>query len=266
MTDYKVRLDIFEGPLDLLIYLIQKNELDIHDIPIGFITEQYLAYIEMMETLNLDIAGEFLVYASMLMRIKSKMLLPKDEQAGGEVLAEEDPRDELVRKLIEYMRFKDAAQQLRGLEEIRSASFMRFPGEPDFDLTDTPFLDVPLFDLISAFNRVLKEMPQEVFHQVIRDEFTVAEKVHEILRQVSVVDTLRFASLFGKARNKMEAITIFLALLELIRLKEICIAQDESFGDIEIKKNVDRESRAMAKEPAAPESDAPVKSEGEAGG
>ena len=137
--DYRIKLDIFEGPLDLLLYLIQKNELDVHDIPITLITEQYLEYLNLMQIMNLDFAGEFLVMSSMLMRIKSKMLLPADE-TEPEVQDEEDPREELVQKLLEYMRFKQAATQLREKEELRSDMFGRYPQEIEVEAEDFLFV------------------------------------------------------------------------------------------------------------------------------
>lgn len=258
---YKVRLQIFEGPLDLLLYLIQKNELDIHDIPITLVTEQYLQYLNLMQSLNLDVAGEFLVMASMLMRIKSKMLLPPDEAPPEAPAEEEDPRAELVQKLLEYMRYKDAAQELRKMETSRMDSFARTAPELEIDAADSPFLDGSLFDLITAFGKVLKLMPKEVFHQVIKDEFTVAEKVTEILGVLNGDgQRVRFTQLFRKAANRLEAITVFLALLELIRLKEVSFMQDRLFDDIQIIRTPNRrqeESEAAA----APAADA---TEGEA--
>ena len=236
--DYKVRLDIFEGPLDLLLYLIKKNELDIHDIPINTITEQYLEYLNLMQLLDLDIAGEFLVMAATLMHIKSRMLLPPEALPALEE-EEMDPRAELVQRLVEYKRFKDAASNLQRMEGERSLSFTRYPAPVEIDGGDSPFLEASLFDLISAFSKVLKNMPKDVFHRVIKDEFTVAEKVHQIFHLLVESETLLFSSLFGKSRNRLEAITIFLAVLELIRLKEIRIVQNRLFDDIEIRRNTE---------------------------
>lgn len=244
--NYKVRLDIFEGPLDLLLYLIQKNELDIHDIPITLVTEQYLEHLNLMQSLNLDVAGEFLVMASMLMRIKSKMLLPPDE-VPPEAPVEEDPREELVRKLLEYMRYKEAAQDLRKMETSRMDSFSRFAPEIEIDVSDSPFLEGTLFDLITAFGKVLQHMPKDVFHQIIKDEFTVSEKVQEILGSLGEEGSrVRFTQLFRKTTNRFEAITIFLALLELIRLKEVSFVQNQLFDDIEIIRSTSRRLEAEA--------------------
>lgn len=169
-------MDVFEGPLDLLLYLIQKEEINIYDIPITRITEQYLEYLNLMNLLDLDVAGEFLVIAATLMQIKSKMLLPPDPEAETEESA--DPRAELVRRLLEYKSFKEAANRLRGYEEKRSEVFTRFAGAPELEGADSPFLEVTLFDLISAFSKVLKDLPKQAVHEVMKDEFTVAEKVH----------------------------------------------------------------------------------------
>ena len=255
--DYKVRLDIFEGPLDLLLYLIKKDELDIQNIPIMTITDQYLEYLNLMQLLDLDIAGEFLVMAATLMHIKSKMLLPPDENP---VLEEEemDPRAELIQRLLEYKRFKEAAANLQGMEQERSRFFTRYPAPVEMDAGDSPFLEASLFDLISAFSKVLKGMPKDVFHKVIKDEFTVAEKVHEIFHRLVQSKTLFFSHLFKESKNRFEAITIFLAVLELIRLKEVIIVQNVLFEDIEIRRNTDKievkpsfsENRGA---PAAPE-------------
>ena len=235
---YKVKLDVFEGPLDLLLYLIKKSELDIHDIPINLITEQYLEYLNLMQLLDLDLAGEFLVMATTLMHIKSRMLLPPEEQTPEEE-PEEDPREELVRRLLEYKCFKEAATTFQRLEEERTAFFTRSPLVPEIDADDSPFYEASLFDLIAAFSRVLKELPRDLFHEIVRDEFTVAEKVHELFHLLLRRQKIFFSEIFKRSVNRFEAITTFLALLELIRLKEVIIRQTGLFGDIEIRRNVD---------------------------
>ena len=232
MNDYKVRLDVFEGPLDLLLYLIKQEELNIYDIPIMKITRQYLDYLNLMEDLNLDIAGEFLVMAATLMQIKSRMLLPPDP-AGLETL-EEDPRAELVRRLLEYKAFKEAAERFRHIEAEQSGQLGRFGSEPQFPNDDLSFCDVSLFDLLSAFSRVLKAIPDETPHEVMKDEYTVADKIYDITERLKREPRITFSRLFRQAKNKLEAITIFLALLELVRQKEALIQQDRHFGEIEI--------------------------------
>ena len=233
---YKIHLDVFEGPLDLLLYLIKKEELDIYDIPITRITEQYLETLNLTELLDLDIAGEFLVMAATLMQIKSRMLLPPDP--AGETPEEADPRAELVRRLLEYKAFKEAADKLRDFEGKRGEIFTRFGVEPELEGGDSPFLEVSLFDLISAFSLVLKNLPKSDFHRVEKDEFTVAEKVHEIFHRLMKEPVIYFSQFFKASKNKFEVITIFLAILELIRLKEVLIRQTDHFSEIEISRNV----------------------------
>ena len=234
---YKVKLEIFEGLLDLLLHLIKEEQLDIYDIPITRITEQYLEYLNLMEMMDLEIAGEFLVMAATLMQIKSRMLLPPDPE--GVETEEADPRAELIRRLLAYKAFKEAAQKLKGFEEERGLVFTRpgmeaLDGEPAAVWSDGPMVNVSLFDLLSAFTKILKGLPKDTFHEVVRDEFTVAEKIEDIVRRLSMERAIRFRQLFRAAKNKMEAITIFLALLELIRLKQVNVAQAGHFEDIEI--------------------------------
>ncbi|OIO33091.1 MAG: hypothetical protein AUJ70_03890 [Candidatus Omnitrophica bacterium CG1_02_40_15] len=231
---YKVKLEVFEGPLDLLLYLIKKNEIDIYDIPIAAITEQYLEYIEFMRMLDLNIAGEFMVIAATLIHIKSKMLLPPDEK---DFLPEEeeDPREELVRRLVEYKKFKEVAGVLQGLEGQRKKMFTRnipFKAEPG-----EVFFEASLFDLITAFTRVLKDVPKEMFQEIIKDEFTVEQKVHDLLHMLVNTPAMSLLGLFKNSKNKIEIIATFLAVLELIRLKEILVVQKQNFSDIEIIRN-----------------------------
>ncbi len=237
---YKIHLEIFEGPLDLLLYLIKKDELDIYDIPITRITEQYLEYLNLMELMDLDVAGEFLVMAATLMQIKSKMLLPPDPTAQEE--EELDPRSELIRRLLEYKAFKEAADKLRGFEFRRGEIFTRAGLLPESEEMmasgDNPFEGVSLFDLISAFAKILKGLPKDTFHQVVKDEFTVSDKVHEIFHRLVKQPVIYFSQLFKNSKNKYEVITTFLAVLELIRLKEVLTSQPDAFGEIEISRNV----------------------------
>ena len=219
-----------------MLYLIKKNEIDIYDIPIAAITEQYLEYLELMRMLDLNIAGEFLVIAATLIHIKSKMLLPPEEK---ELLPEEedDPREELVRRLLEYKKFKEVAGILQDLEGQRKKMFTRdipfeaVPGEM--------FFEASLFDLITAFTRALKDVPKEVFQEIIKDEFTVEQKVHDLLHMLVKTPAISLFDLFKSAKNKPEIIVTFLAVLELIRLKEIIVAQKQNFSDIEIIRNLE---------------------------
>jgi segregation and condensation protein A len=231
---YKVKLEVFEGPLDLLLYLIKKNEVDIYDIPITSVTEQYLEYLELMRMLDLNIAGEFLVMAATLIHIKSKMLLPPEEK---EILPEEeeDPREELVRRLLEYKRFKEAAGVLQDLEGQRRQMFTR---AATIELeSGERFFEASLFDLITALTKVLKDVPKDVFQEIVKDEFTVEQKVHDLLHILVEKSVILISDLFRNAKNKLEIISTFLAVLELIRLKEILVVQKEKFGEIEVIRN-----------------------------
>lgn len=234
---YKVKLDVFEGPLDLLLYLIKKEEADIFDIPIAKLTEQYLQYLEYMKLLDLNIAGEFIVMAATLMHIKSRMLLPPEEQPPEEI-EEEDPRAELVRRLIEYKKFKEAAGQLAQMEAGRSLVFPRAVDETQFvNQKEGPYFEASIFDLITAFSTILKTVSKEAFLEVVKDEYTVEEKVHELFHLLVERPVLYFKEIFEKAKSKLEIVATFLALLELIRLKEIVVRQRQLFGEIEILRN-----------------------------
>jgi segregation and condensation protein A len=223
-----------------LLYLIKKEELDIYDIPITQITEQYLEYLELMQLLDLNIAGEFLVMAATLMHIKSKMLLPPDPNAEEEKI-EEDPRAELVKRLLEYKKFKEAASALSDLEKRRRDLFARnVPPElreMEPEVLDDGF-EANIFDLITAFVKVVKKFSKDDFHKVVQDEFTVSQKIHDLYHMLVETPAIMFTDLFKKAKNRLEAITIFLALLELIRLNEVSVKQAGEFGDIEIVRNV----------------------------
>lgn len=234
---YKIKLEVFEGPLDLLLYLIKKEEADIFDIPIAKITEQYLEYLEFMKMLDLNIAGEFIVMAATLMHIKSRMLLPPEELPPEEV-EEEDPRAELVRRLIEYKKFKEAAGQLAQMEASRSLVFPRAVDEAQFiDEAEGPYFEASIFDLITAFSAVLKSISKEAFLEVVKDEYTVEEKVHELFHLLLEKPVLYFKDIFAKTKSRLEIIATFLALLELIRLKEVVVRQRKLFGEIEILRN-----------------------------
>ncbi len=239
---YKIKLDIFEGPLDLLLYLVKKDHLNIYDIPITQVTEQYLAYLELMRLLDLNIAGEFLVMAATLMQIKSRMLLPANEAAKQEV-EESDPREELVQRLLEYQRFKEIASELRQ-RELKAKEQFRRQGQGvasagDASYSGEVYFEASIFDLINAFTQALKEgVPRELFYEVIKDEFTVDQKIHDIIHLLLNQEALILRQLFSQAKNKLEIIATFLAVLELIRLKEITIRQKGLFGEIEIIRNL----------------------------
>ncbi|MBM3246596.1 MAG: hypothetical protein FJZ13_04635 [Candidatus Omnitrophica bacterium] len=234
---YKVRLELFEGPLDLLLYLVKKDHLNIYDIPIAQVTEQYLQYLNLMQLLDLNIVGEFLVMASTLLQIKSRMLLPPEEGQAQE--EEEDPRAELVKRLLEYEKIKEITESLRQKEAEQKEVFKRPKAEIEQQLgvDGEVYFEASIFDLITAFSKALEEVPKEVFYEVVKDEFTIEEKVHEILHLLLVTPSVRIGELFGKAKNKIEIIVTFLAILELIRLKEIAARQKDLFAEIEVTRN-----------------------------
>lgn len=235
---YKIKLEIFEGPLDLLLYLVKKDHLNIYDIPIAKVTEQYLQYLELMQLLNLSIAGEFLVMAATLTQIKSKMLLPAEENPQLEA-EEEDPRAELIRRLLEYEKFKEIAQNLKDREVQQQEVFKRPPAKeeqapaPEKSL----YFEASLFDLISAFSKALEDIPKQLFYEVIKDEFTIEQKVHDILHLLLEVESIQLSALFKRAKSKIEIIVTFLAILELIRVKEIAARQKGPFEEIEVARN-----------------------------
>ncbi len=238
-ADYKVKLEVFEGPLDLLLYLIKKEEVDIYDIPIERITNQYMEYLSLMKLLNLELAGEFLVMAATLMYIKSRLLLPADQQViDADTEDGEDPRWELIRQLVEYKKFKDAALQLGRREEEQSHLFPRQVGDLGIDVQpDKPLAEVGIFDLINAFNQILKRANErEDFREIYEERFTVSDKIEEILYTLRDRLEILFSELFASASSRAEVVVTFLALLELIRLKRLRVKQSEAFGEINVTK------------------------------
>ena len=233
---YQVKLDIFEGPLDLLLYLIKKNEVDIYDIPMALITGQYLEYLELMKVLNLDIAGEFLVMASTLIKIKSQMLLPPVE-GEGEGEDETDPRAELMEHLLEYQHYKEAAHQLVTRELLEKDIFKRpqteDPGEAKVD--GDMLIEASLFDLVDALRKVIerKDLPENIMGVAV-EKMTVRDKIVSILRQLKETPQLVFQSLFDPLVTRFEIIVTFLAVLELIRLRAIRVFQVQPYGEIRI--------------------------------
>ena len=236
MTDYKVKFEVFEGPLDLLLYLIKKEEVDIYEVNLTQLATQFIEYIEVMRMLDLEIAGEFLVMASTLMYIKSRELLPIDQQVVTDGEDEgEDPRWELIRQLVEYKKFKDAAAQLQALEIRQENSYPRLPVKPEFESESQAKGSASLFDLINAVNLVLKRLHQrEDLRDIFEDKWTVSEKIDSLLQLLKERDVLKFSELFASATSRSEVVVTFLALLELIRLKQVVVTQSEPFGEIEI--------------------------------
>ncbi len=239
---HRVRLEVFEGPLDLLLYLIKREELDIYDIPVARITDEYLQALKVMQLLNLDMAGEFLVMTATLMQIKSRMLLPAEEAAPeGE---EEDPRADLVAQLLEYKRFKEAAEVLRGYEERRHEVFPRTASADEGEY----LLEVSIFDLLGAVGTVLERAREDPVTEISAEEVTVEEKIRYLLDLLRERSAVTFGELFAGMATRVEIIATFLALLELVRLGEARARQADPFGEIRVigrKRCAERDAAAV---------------------
>jgi segregation and condensation protein A len=232
-SDYKVKLEIFEGPLDLLLYLIKRDEIDIYDISLERITHQYLEYLQAFKELKIDIAGEFVVMAANLIYLKSRSLLPLDQQPPEEDAEEDDPRWDLIRQLIEYKKFKEAAEQLHTRAVEQEKIFTRDGGT----IIEAPLrlAEVGIFQLIHAFQSVIKRVEaRENLGEIFGERFTVSEKIDIILQRVANGASARFSELFGDIASRVEVVVTFLGLLELIRLKQVRAIQRDLFGEIEI--------------------------------
>jgi segregation and condensation protein A len=234
-TDYKVKLEIFEGPLDLLLYLIKQDEIDIYDISLERITSQYLEYLQAFRELNIELAGEFIVMAANLIYLKSRSLLPVDQQPPAEDAEEDDPRWDLIRQLIEYKKFKEAAAELHQRELEQERIFAREGALAPRFQEPLRLGDVGIFQLINAFQIVIKRLEarqdvQEIFSEV----YSVSEKIDTILQRVAAGAPIRFSDLFGATVSRLEVVVTFLALLELIRLKQVRAIQKNIFEEIEI--------------------------------
>ncbi len=234
---YEVKLEAFTGPMDLLLHLIRKQKINIYDIPIALIARQYLEYLSVMKTLNLSLAGEFLVMAATLLYIKSRMLLPKEESSDAEDEETLDPRSELVRQLIEYERFKEAAGSLVTRERLWQDSFGRDPlpiPKTSEEEDDVWTEDLQIFDLISALQEVLERAPSETFIEVSRENWTVEERIQVIMERLEIDATLPFEGLFDQQWSCPLIIVTFLGLLELVRMNLVRLFQDEGFGPIHV--------------------------------
>jgi segregation and condensation protein A len=260
MAEYKVQFEVFEGPLDLLLYLIKQEEVDIYEVNLTKLATQFIAHIDLMREFDLEIAGEFLVMASTLMYIKSRELLPIEQQVVVEGEDEgEDPRWELIRQLVEYKKFKDAAAKLQVREGEQENIFPRVPGKIEFT-SDAPAIkpDVSIFDLLNAVNVVLQRFTKrdESSREIYEDKWTVSEKIEYVMGVLNARGSVRFAELFENASSRTEVICTFLALLELIRLKQLACTQFEAFEEIEIRRApaiaVAPSVEAPAIEPSAP--------------
>jgi segregation and condensation protein A len=246
----RIQLPLFEGPLDLLLYLIKREKIDIHDIPIAPITRQYVEYLELMKELNLDVAGEFMVMAATLIHIKSKMLVPvSPTEAEGDEDAV-DPRTELVQRLLEFQRYKDAAGILHQQAQIRAATWVRPESVlPKFDDAGEEMLEAGLFDLIAAFKELLERRKTLLAHEVGAEGKTVEERMDELMALIKEGESLEFLALFESQDTKAAMILTFLALLELVRLKVIRVYQRGLFGPIRVFRPVGPQDGAPA--PAA---------------
>ncbi len=238
---YSIKIPAFEGPLDLLLHLIKKNEIDIYDIPVSLITGQYLEYIEIMKELNLEIAGEFLVMAATLIQIKSRMLLPAEER-GAEGEGDEDPRLELVQRLLEYQAFKEASLVLKELGQQWSEVQYRAAGDEkeacppdDAGGQSLPLSDISLFDLISAFQKVLEKAPPEL-KNITRQTLSLNDSISKILSRLEGQETVRFEELFedlfDRGAQKAHLIVTFVAILEILKLGLARVYQEDKFGPI----------------------------------
>ena len=224
--------------MDLLLFLVKKQEVDIYDVNMTELAAQFLEYVEIMKTLDLDLAGEFIVMASTLMYIKSRELLPVDQQIDDENEEDiEDPRWELIRKLVEYKRFKDVTCDLQKLEFEQEKVYTRLPGSIPLDpLPMDNRLEASIFDLIGAVDRVLQQYfyREAAKRDIVDDQWSISEKIVVIRRRIGESGRLRFSELFNEAGSRSEIVATFLALLELVRLKQLLAIQNEVFGDIDI--------------------------------
>lgn len=251
MSEYKVKLEVFEGPLDLLLHLIKEEELNIYDIPIFRITQQYFEYMEMMKQLNMDIAGEFLVMAATLIYIKSRMLLPSppalenpDDESGV------DPREELVRKLVEYKKYKEVATSLRERELHQSSSFARGT-VMELNLEDPDYMrEVSVFQLLGAFRKILKSVALPHLYEVTLEDISVTERMTEIMELLEKKPRLTFEEVFAKSRSRMEIVGTFLSVLELMKQQLIRAIQDGPLGQIWIHRIEEDEEADIDESPA----------------
>ena len=235
---FPVKLDHFDGPLDLLLHLIKRNEVNIYDIPIALITQQYLDAIHLMQEMNLDVAGDYLVMAATLIHIKSRMLLPRPETAAAADGEEEDPRDTLVQRLLEHQKYKAAAGLLHEREQVRAAQWQR-PDERVAGITGEdvePELEVDLFSLLAAFQAVVQRAKQRPGVMLPPEQMSIETRIDQLLERLSETEACGFEELFADAHDRGSLIVTFLALLEMIRLKLVRVFQSGSFGPIRVYK------------------------------
>ncbi len=235
---YRIKLDIFEGPFDLLLFLIRKHEVDIYDIPIHDIAKQFQEYIELMKMLDLEVAGEFIEMVAILMNIKARMLLPKPLGMSDEEY--EDPRTELVERLIEYQRFKEVAGEMYEFEtkqrKIFNRKYFKKIELPNEDTDEEYLSDVTLFDLLLAFKKALDNMPKVTYHEVKKIDVTIEEQTEFIMKKISAQTMILFSELMQEIKERIVIVVTFLAILEMIKAKVIVVRQSGVFEDIRIKK------------------------------
>lgn len=242
---HQFKVDVFEGPLDLLLYLIKEQKMDIYDIPIATITRQYLDYLELIQDLNLELAAEYLIMAAELTRIKSRMLLPATE-TGEEDAAEAagaDPRDELARRLLEYQRFKEAAFELRKREYDHNQMFSRHGVIPIEDEVSEALVDANVFDLLAAFQKIIKQKDFKKDYEIKITTLSVEDRIKYILEILNASESATFDSLFTAVNSKQEVVVLFLALLEVMRMGLVRIQQVREFDAIRLYKTADREKQ-----------------------
>ncbi len=255
MVEYKVQFEVFEGPLDLLLYLVKQEEVDIYQVNLTKLATQFLEYVDLMRELDLDIAGEFLVMAATLMYIKSRELLPRDQQVIGQEEEEDqdDPRWELIRRLVEYKKFKDAAARLQQLEFQQEQVYHRNPPRPELERLPAR-VEASVFDLVTAVNAVLRRIKEnDTTRDVVEDRWTVSEKIEFVRQMIASRGSFTFAELFGDTTSRAEVVATFLALLELIRLGIIQAIQLQPFGEIEISSAPTQPAHAAVPTPPLPE-------------
>lgn len=242
--NYSVDLEIFQGPLDLLLYLIRKDEIDIYDIPIAHIAEQYMRYLEVIQSLNLELAGEYILMAATLIRIKARLLLPRDEEEGEEI----DPREELVAALLEYKKFKEAGEILREKRLLEERVFVppaigKGNGRKEHIILDD---NTTLFDMLTVLKEVLERAKREQLYEVNLEETTIQDRVERILKILSDQESVTFVELFDDAPQKIIAILTFIAVLELAKLRRIKVRQSMPFAELRVYRGEDFSSEQPA--------------------
>ncbi|MFA7288416.1 MAG: segregation/condensation protein A [Melioribacteraceae bacterium] len=229
---YKIKLQHFEGPLDLLLFFIKRDELDIYDIPISHITREFMQYFHLIEQLDLEVAGDFILMAATLMQIKVKMLLPKEIDSKGEEI---DPRADLVKALIEYKRFKEVSEEMSFLEtnqrKVSYRSNYEFDERQSFDNYEVLLKNVTIYDLIKAFKKAMLEMPKQSIHRIEKPNITIDEQMKYISAKLEIKKEMKFVELIGMIKEKIRIIVTFIALLEMVKMGKIGLKESDNFND-----------------------------------